>query len=312
MKEEESSSLELLLDTMCNTFGGVMFIAITLAVVLFSRNALNTQQTPEERTVQRHEELIRQIEELKTKVEEMSRRQRDMTASYLMLEKDPRLKMLKQIAVLEELVKSEKAKQTVIARQLHFIQDEEAAMEKATQQLEEKRQKQEAEILALTGTLEAKEKVISSLTEELKAAVPVSMAFTVLTEHKGRRSYFILLRKGRLWRIGPKSEKDSNGVLTPEADVTYSASGRKVVCFPKENAGVPALDGDQLSVECVRLFQDIPSDRGARICFSQEDAEVFYKMRELLKSQGIFHGFSIQEKNDSVTYYFSNQARYEY
>ena len=63
MKEEDSSSLELLLDTMCNTFGGVMFIAITLAVVLFSRNALKNQQTPEERTVQRHEELMRQIEE---------------------------------------------------------------------------------------------------------------------------------------------------------------------------------------------------------------------------------------------------------
>ena len=155
MKEEESSSLELLLDTMCNTFGGVMFIAITLAVVLFTRNALNTRQTSEERTVQRHEELMRQIEEMKTKVEEMSRQQRDMTASYLMLEKDPRLKMLKQIAVLEELVKSEKAKQTVIASQLNFLQDEEAAREKAKQQLEEKRQKQEAEILALTSAIDA-------------------------------------------------------------------------------------------------------------------------------------------------------------
>ena len=154
--------------------------------------------------------------------------------------------------------------------------------------------------------------MISSLTEELKAASPVSMAFTVLAEHRGRRSYFILLRKGRLWRIGPKSERDSDGAMIPEEDVTYSASGTKVVCFPKENAGVPALDGEQLSVECVRLFQDIPSDRGALICFSQEDAEVFYKMRELLKSRGIFHGFSIQVKNDSMTYQFSNQARYEY
>ena len=220
--------------------------------------------------------------------------------------------MLKQIAVLEELVKSEKAKQTVIARQLNFLQDEEAAKEKAKQQMEENRQKQEAEILALTATLESKEKVLASLAEELKAAVPISMAFTVLAEHKGRRSYFILLRKGRLWRIGPKSEKDSNGVMLPEADVTYSASGTRVVCFPKENAGVPVLDGDQLSVECVRLFQDIPSDRGALICFSQEDAEVFYKMRELLKSRGIFHGFSIKEKNDSMTYQITNRARYEY
>ena len=32
--EEEESSLELLLDTMCNTFGGVMFIAISIFVII--------------------------------------------------------------------------------------------------------------------------------------------------------------------------------------------------------------------------------------------------------------------------------------
>lgn len=33
-RREDASSLELLLDTMCNTFGGVMFIAISLVVVI--------------------------------------------------------------------------------------------------------------------------------------------------------------------------------------------------------------------------------------------------------------------------------------
>ena len=33
-RQEEESSLELLLDTMCNTFGGVMFIAISIFVII--------------------------------------------------------------------------------------------------------------------------------------------------------------------------------------------------------------------------------------------------------------------------------------
>ena len=33
-QQSEESSLELLLDTMCNTFGGVMFIAISLLVII--------------------------------------------------------------------------------------------------------------------------------------------------------------------------------------------------------------------------------------------------------------------------------------
>ena len=41
----EDSSLELLLDTMCNTFGGVMFIAISLAVMVSLRSAFSNPVT---------------------------------------------------------------------------------------------------------------------------------------------------------------------------------------------------------------------------------------------------------------------------
>lgn len=61
---EENSSLELLLDTMCNTFGGIMFIAILL-VILCSMNDF-TKPTPEENV--KSEMTPQQVEELKAQV----------------------------------------------------------------------------------------------------------------------------------------------------------------------------------------------------------------------------------------------------
>jgi len=61
---EENSSLELLLDTMCNTFGGIMFIAILL-VIICSMNDF-TKPTPEENV--KSKITPKQVEELKAQV----------------------------------------------------------------------------------------------------------------------------------------------------------------------------------------------------------------------------------------------------
>jgi TolA-binding protein len=71
-RQEEDSSLELLLDTMCNTFGGVMFIAISLAVMLSMRSAVNAvpaDTSAEIRAVQqRIAELQLELEQQKNQV----------------------------------------------------------------------------------------------------------------------------------------------------------------------------------------------------------------------------------------------------
>ena len=63
------------------------------------------------------------------------------------------------------------------------------------------------------------------------------------------------------------------------------------------------------------LIQNLPKDRVPEFIISKNDAEVFAKMREKLKKQKIFHGFSVQKKeNDVFGYHFMNNDRgkYEY
>ena len=63
-KNHLPDSLELLLDTMCNTFGAIMFIAISIVVI----SQLSTKAIKEKAPVEITEEYL---EELREKVREL-------------------------------------------------------------------------------------------------------------------------------------------------------------------------------------------------------------------------------------------------
>ncbi len=75
--ENGTSSLEMLLDTMCNTFGGVCFIALTVCLILATLprsteedEAVREMQKDEQMLIDREKaELIRQRDELKMRIE---------------------------------------------------------------------------------------------------------------------------------------------------------------------------------------------------------------------------------------------------
>lgn len=67
----EASSLELLLDTMCNTFGGVMFIAISLVVISTYIPELVEKSTPLKSASRDVKEIREEIEKLGAKLSEL-------------------------------------------------------------------------------------------------------------------------------------------------------------------------------------------------------------------------------------------------
>ena len=86
-KKVESSSLELLLDTMCNTFGGVMFIAISLVVIisLMTRDIpQKSEETTDIKTLQKEIVSLQKIyagllSELQSKSEHIKLLQSDLS-----------------------------------------------------------------------------------------------------------------------------------------------------------------------------------------------------------------------------------------
>ena len=70
-KQKLPESLELLLDTMCNTFGGIMFIALSLIIIsqIVSKNLNET--SPEKRDKETIERLERSIAALQQEISDL-------------------------------------------------------------------------------------------------------------------------------------------------------------------------------------------------------------------------------------------------
>ena len=303
-------SLELLLDTMCNTFGGVMFIAITLAVVLFSSEAVRNAASPEERSAQRIEQLQEQIDALRRKLKEVAERQRELRQAARMMERDPRLKSLKQIAYLEQLVNTETVHESLMQKELGVVTMQLVRENDEKRKNVEEADRLKAELERLTVSMEEDRKLLESLSYDLQKASTLSMTFTTLETRK-EAAYFILLRRGHLWQIGPVYTQGQT--TEPVKDVTFTVKdGNRFVCTPKEDCGIPALEGDRLSAECLEMLRKIPKGRIAHFNLAKEDSEVFYKMRELLKRDGILHGFKIEKQNDTLEYVLRRNVNYEY
>ena len=102
----EASSLELLLDTMCNTFGGVMFIAISLFVVISAMEPKRpeTPEPPPVPTEELREEISRLEKELRRHALRLETARREMA---LRQDGDPE-RRLRELALREEQLRERK------------------------------------------------------------------------------------------------------------------------------------------------------------------------------------------------------------
>ena len=96
------SSLELLLDTMCNSFGGVMFIAISLIIVLTMTSKADVSNSENFKNL---EEMQARLEELKKEFKELENKTSDISSLIEQLKNDPRRKYLADIVNLETQIK---------------------------------------------------------------------------------------------------------------------------------------------------------------------------------------------------------------
>ena len=101
-KRDLESSLELLLDTMCNSFGGVMFIAISLIIVLSMTSKVKEAVTD---NFQNLEEMQTKVEELKKEFTQIQLDTKQIQHALEIFKNDPRLKYLKDIVLLEDKLK---------------------------------------------------------------------------------------------------------------------------------------------------------------------------------------------------------------
>ncbi|GEM_PF-1550045 len=314
MKEETESSLELLLDTMCNTFGGVIFITIALVVIISMTSSLRQKKSDDSVSLKDVEELKVILAELQEQLRQADVQKTDLEEQLDTASSDPRLRMMEEIAALESAVEKRSLLAEVQRTALENSRLEAAVLEKELQNAQDDLQKHSEEI---EKDVLARQEVTAQL-EALRQEQEASRLNMVFTTMKGRKElpYYLILQNGKVWRVGPDDEE----LLHPNADVDARSHAMEdgqiqVTCVPKNNAGISVYAGEKLSAEFRQCLASLPGNRVPCFWVTPESAEVFYALREVLKREGKFHGFRLLEDRDSYGYAIipsKNGKVYEY
>ena len=308
-RHSEESSLDLLLDAMCNTFGGVMFIAILLTVMISIRglekkNAVPDQSENIEVVRQQAAKLRNELDVLMKKTDEQSKLLENLKA-------DPRLRLIHEIAIMERMYREKQLLQKMAVQKVNLSRSILKNLEVQTLKAVAEQQKTEKQLKEHLAKVKVKKKILADLNKKIGSAHLKNLVFVTMVK-KEDIPYFLFVNDGKIWPVGPEINGKS---YTPNPAVTYEVKDQAFRCFPKPEKGIRIFAGNELAPEFRKFMNELPSGRIPEFIISKNDAGVFYRLREILKKQNVFHGFLMQSADrDYCEYHFTKRTEkfYEY
>ncbi|MDZ4847696.1 MAG: hypothetical protein SGI77_00235 [Pirellulaceae bacterium] len=266
-------SLDLFLDTICNTFGGIIFMAILLSILVQLRSETDDASLITDKKISKAEaaQYSAELERL-----DSNRRQLEM-AVQLLEQKIPTDEQSGSQSLLQKLNETRRRltkaidQQKSLSERLSDIRSDNQRLDLETHELNEQLEK-------ATAALEAK---TQALDEELDARKQKIQLPRVRDTFK--RNLIILMRYGKLYTVYA-----SNGAGFNKTHVAASNQGKKV--NPIRSAGWEIQSkADRLEVE--QLLQGHqPTNEFISLAVWQDSFEAFAEVKKLF----IEHGFEYQ------------------
>lgn len=301
---ENDSSLELLLDTMCNTFGGVMFIAIALTVVLSIVSKVSVNEPVEGDWEAMKKQLIR----LQSEVDELQNRNQLRLEMLKTLENDPRKLVIQEIILLEQKIRDLELKNNLQQTRIAVLLKSNQVSEKEKLTLSAQVNAVELQKNTITAENEMTENKMILLQDDLKRLSAGHISFKTMSSTK-KAPYFLAVYNNCLWRIGPEIPSGK-----PHSDMTSKESGDKVICEINTSVpGVPLLENGKISPAVRTLLDSLPADRFPNFSLHSNSVRDFCVMREELKKENRTHGINTQFDIDKTFVYaiIKNSGDYE-
>ncbi|HQX54100.1 MAG TPA: hypothetical protein PLR25_29565 [Planctomycetaceae bacterium] len=274
-KAATGDSLDLLLDTICNTFGGILFIAMLVVILTnkASQDAAPSTPTAESsRTLRKLRGELTESESRLTKLRRAVRQKEDLERRFA----DP-----ESLALLESLRSLDENSDSLMherAEKLSDVAESQADLEDTARKLE-----QLAEQMAQARERLRKEK--ENLEREASVRARTSAAPQQRTTQKLPLVFF--LKGGRL---SSYASRDTDGSLVhneAETKVTEEAPGKKYV-EPVSGSGLVVAIDDSNAEEIARRLSGFDKQRFHLTVFVFKDS---FGQFESLKNQMIRSGF---------------------
>ena len=287
-------SLELLLDTMCNTFGGVMFIAISLLVISSLASKVAEITDPTENDLRRIEAVEEHIASLRQELAALEAEQQ--TILQQMPARTPEQSAL--VAELQQLTQT----LTRLQRETNDLQTSNRALERRIK-LTQIAQQKETRLLSeesldnqkrqkeLHNELLKLERENQRLKNAIQNRRPRQLTFSY-EDATSLAPYWMLMCDNTLYRIGPMNERE---YPIPDVVQTTAANGTLFAYTPRSGFKVGARPTGELEY----IFREInPKRYFIDVFLSPESFDTFIALKEYLRE----HAFQ-------VNWHFTNNKR---
>lgn len=265
-RRNADSSLELLLDTICNTFGGVLFLAILIAMLLQLRGRAATVASPSVAHQLEFERLTNQQVDARERLEKISGALREQNKLVAQFQSNSQ-----SIAELERQKQQRDRLNATSAKLLENVAHEQQSINVEAQQL--------ANLDAALAQAEREKTALDARLKKESAARQESARLPTLHDTV-KREVPLCLRHGRLYRVlvhGQPNERDFE---------VGSIFGRRTLT-PKPQGGdsIPRGDAGRALVEST--LQQIKPDISYVAVFVWPDSYgQFRQMKEVLVQRG--------------------------
>jgi len=284
-KRAGDGSLELLLDTICNTFGGVLFVAILIVVVL--RMTSKTEASSDTEPVSEAEML------------QLEMRQADLAATLATLRRAA-ADIAQQLApaddtvdLFNDLQKARNSRQELLESRMETlgrIADHQASINRTTRDLSE-----------LDARIEKAVEERKELTTTLKSEIDErsQRAGFSATRATGKTEVQTILRYGRFYvwhRYGPSG--DRRGLNTDEF-VVLDEDGTEIRTTPNPIAGTPADDATESMAQLRdRLKPFRPNRDYIAVLVWPDSFDSFQYLKKVLVDSGFEYRLIPAEQDD--------------
>lgn len=244
-------SLELLLDTMCNTFGGIIFIAISLIVMsqLVSKTVqkASTEELSgqiENRLKIRIRILQQEISALKNRIEAESLKRFPVT--------DEKKELIRKLREIRKTARNLRGQIEETDMKTAFLREKLKRLQKEIRSDEKHLQEKESEYVYKRSELNKIQKMykkqLDSLKNQLEKIQPRTFRFAA-DENTFQRPYFVLVYSGKIYRFG-----DSRSPLAEEVKFVRMGDSN-VQLIPLKGTGLSATPEMELN----HLFYTVDS-----------------------------------------------------
>ena len=281
-------SLDLLLDTICNSFGGIIFIACLVAIL--------ARDTPPARgsamaaaDAEMLERRIRVAEEDLRQLESLASQQADAANDTGLLEK-------KRQQLKKEIADQRQVANTTAPKPRGKVSAEELRAARAANR------KQAGELESLLNEIASSEQELARLasrSRQLKdrtaaAATGRRELLRFPMEHGSAKSAFwVILKHGRVYTV-----RTDSGELNRKDLVWTERSAGVAEITPIPNGGTQLQEG---SLDVTAILKSVSSSRQyVTICLYPDSYDTWRELRSMIQSSGLEYGLKFFESEDGL------------